>query len=105
MTMRPFPHKFPGAARQWLDIEGDILYVMIYPTEVQGAWNWGVNPLLLASLWSRPNGRVFVDLVQPLDRRERPDVKNVITRSTLMKRLSSDADFHHKGFYRLWVRL
>jgi hypothetical protein len=101
--MKAVPNKYPGAARQWLDEVPDILYVMIYPTNIGGAWNWGINPMLLTSLWSRPNGRVFVDLVQPGDRRDRPDIRNAINRSTLMKRLSKSADFHHKGFYRLWV--
>lgn len=100
--MKAVPNKFPGRASLWEDEDLGILYVVIGATNIGGAWNWGINPLLLASLWKRGPKKVFIDLVPPGEYRERPQMSNTITRGALMKRLARHADFHQKGFYRLW---
>lgn len=101
--MKALPNKFPGRASLWEDETIQTMYVVINPTNIGGAWNWGINPLLLASLWKRGPKKVFVDLVPPRERRDTPSIANVISRGDLMKLLARNADFHPKGFYRLWT--
>lgn len=101
--MKAMRNPFPGASRRYRD-KDDTIYVMVYPTCVQGVWNWGINPGLLLSLWSYSAKKVFVDLVPPGERREIPYKPGVITRGELMLRLNKNGEFsEQKGFYRLFV--
>lgn len=101
--MKAMRNPFPGASRIYQDTDGTV-YIMIYPTLVQGVWNWGINPGLLLRMWHYGSKKIFVDLVPPYERREIPYKPGVINRSELMLRLNRNGEFNeHKGFYRLFV--
>lgn len=101
--MKAMRNPFPGATRIFQDTDGTV-YVMVYPSCIQGIWNWGVNPGLLVRLWRYSAKKIFIDLVPPGERRELPYIPSVIPRGELMKRLSQNGEFNEqKGFYRLFV--